>query len=108
MRAAALQGFATATDLADYLVKKGLPFRDAHEVVALAVRTCEERGCDLADLPLADLQAFDQNIEQDVYDVLTLEGSLNARNHEGGTAPAQVTKAAQALLSRIASFKNSN
>ncbi|MFW8564600.1 argininosuccinate lyase [Orrella sp. 11846] len=108
MRAAALQGFATATDLADYLVKKGLPFRDAHEVVALAVRTCEERGCDLADLPLADLQAFDQKIEQDVYDVLTLEGSLNARNHEGGTAPAQVTKAAQALLSRIASFKNSN
>jgi len=93
MRRAALQGYATATDLADYLVKKGLPFRDAHEAVALAVRFAEQRGCDLADLALEDLQSFSSLVSDDVYAVLTLEGSLAARNHFGGTAPAQVEAA---------------
>jgi argininosuccinate lyase len=90
MRAAALKGHATATDLADYLVKKGLPFRDAHEVVAHAVKTATTKGVDLAALSLDELQAFDARIEADVFDVLSLEGSLNARNVLGGTAPAQV------------------
>jgi len=90
MRRAVLEGFATATDLADYLVKKGMPFRDAHEVVALAVRHGVEKGCDLADLSLAELQKFSAQISDDVYQVLTLEGSLASRNHIGGTAPAQV------------------
>ena len=93
MAAALQQGFATATDLADYLVKKGLPFRDAHEAVARAVRAAETRGCDLADLPLADLQAFSALIADDVKDVLTVAGSLAARDHLGGTAPAQVRAA---------------
>jgi argininosuccinate lyase len=93
MRAAALQGYATATDLADYLVKKGLPFRDAHEAVAHAVRVCDERGCDLADLTLEDLRKFSGLIDDDVYGVLTLEGSVAARNHVGGTAPQQVREA---------------
>jgi argininosuccinate lyase len=93
MRDAALQGYATATDLADYLVKKGLPFRDAHEAVAHAVRACEQRGCDLADLSLDELKAFSALIEQDVFAVLTLEGSVAARNHVGGTAPEQVRAA---------------
>ncbi|TCV86391.1 argininosuccinate lyase [Sulfurirhabdus autotrophica] len=93
MRAAAAQGFATATDLADYMVKKGLPFRDAHEVVALAVRHAETKGCDLSDLPLAELRGFSDLIEDDVFGVLTLEGSLNSRNHIGGTAPNQVRAA---------------
>ncbi len=90
MRKAAAEGFSTATDLADYLVKKGLPFRDAHEVVARAVRTAEDRGCDLSDLTLAELQAFSPLVAEDVFAVLTLEGSLAARNHVGGTAPEQV------------------
>ncbi|HUW28200.1 MAG TPA: argininosuccinate lyase [Sulfuriferula sp.] len=93
MRAAALQGFATATDLADYLVKKGLPFRDAHEAVALAVRHAETKKCDLADLTLAELQQFSPLVETDIYAVLSLEGSMNSRNHIGGTAPAQVRAA---------------
>jgi argininosuccinate lyase len=93
MRAAALQGYATATDLADYLVKKGLPFRDAHEAVALAVRFAEQKGCDLAELKLDELQQFSALITDDIYDVLTLEGSLAARNHTGGTAPQQVEAA---------------
>ena len=93
MRQAAAEGFATATDLADYLVKKGMPFRDAHEVVARAVRHGVERGCDLADLPLADLQKFSAEIGEDVFAVLTLEGSLASRNHVGGTAPVQVRAA---------------
>ena len=95
MRQAALEGFATATDLADYLVKKGMPFRDAHEVVALAVKYGVQKGCDLADLSLADLQKFSSTIGDDVYHVLTLEGSLASRNHIGGTAPAQVKQAIQ-------------
>lgn len=90
MRNAVLQGYATATDLADYLVKKGLPFRDSHEVVARAVRLAEEQKCDLSDLSLNVLQSFSELIKDDVYEVLTPEGSLNARNHIGGTAPAQV------------------
>jgi argininosuccinate lyase len=93
MRDAALQGYATATDLADYLVKKGLPFRDAHEAVALAVRFAEQRGCDLIDISLAELQNFSALIAQDVYQVLSLEGSLASRDHIGGTAPKQVTAA---------------
>lgn len=90
MRAAVLQGFATATDLADYLVKKGLPFRDSHEVVARAVRLAEEQQRELSELPLDILQSFSGLIEEDVYQVLSPEGSLHARNHIGGTAPTQV------------------
>ena len=102
MRAAALQGFATATDLADYLVKRGLPFRDAHEVVAHAVRDCEQRGIDLADLTLAELQAYNPAIEADVHQVLTLEGSVAARKHIGGTAPERVREEAQRVLNETA------
>ena len=101
MRAAALQGFATATDLADYLVKRGVPFRDAHEAVAHAVRECETKGCDLADLSVTELQKFHPSVEQDVHAVLTLEGSVAARNHIGGTAPNQVRQAAQAILKAL-------
>ena len=90
MRNATLKGFATATDLADYLVKKGLPFRDAHETVAEAVKAASDRGCDLTDLPLDVLKQFNPSIEQDVYAVLSLEGSLSARDTLGGTAPTQV------------------
>jgi argininosuccinate lyase len=93
MRQAALEGFATATDLADYLVKKGMAFRDAHEAVALAVKHGVQKGCDLADLPLKELQQFSAMISDDVYKVLTLEGSIASRNHIGGTAPAQVKQA---------------
>jgi argininosuccinate lyase len=93
MRRAASEGYATATDLADYLVKKGLPFREAHEVVARAVRFASERGVDLAALSLADLQRFSSAIAEDVFHALTLEGSLQARNHIGGTAPDQVRAA---------------
>lgn len=90
MRQALKRGFATATDLADYLVKKGLPFRDSHEVVALAVCHADKEGVDLSDLPLSVLQSFSPLVAEDVFQVLTLEGSLNARNHLGGTAPEQV------------------
>ena len=90
MERAALRGYATATDLADYLVKKGLPFRDAHEVVAHAVKLAIGQGCDLSELPLATLQTFNAAIKNDVFEVLSLRGSLNARNVLGGTAPAQV------------------
>ena len=93
MRAAAAQGFATATDLADYLVRKGLPFREAHEAVAQAVRFAEGRGCDLAALKLPDLQQFSPLIGKDVFAALTLEGALKARSHIGGTAPARVKAA---------------
>ena len=93
MRSAALQGYATATDLADYLVKKGVPFRDAHETVAVAVRFAEQRSCDLSAISLAELQHFSALIGEDVYQVLTLEGSLASRNHTGGTAPQQVAAA---------------
>ncbi|SEP01270.1 argininosuccinate lyase [Aquisalimonas asiatica] len=90
MFAAAKKGFSTATDLADYLVRKGVPFRDAHAIVGAAVRHGVEQGVDLADMDLATLQGFSDAIGEDVYEVLTLEGSLAARDHIGGTAPAQV------------------
>lgn len=90
MEKAALRGYATATDLADYLVKKGLPFRDAHETVAHAVKAATMHAVDLSELPLSVLQEFNPSIEKDVYDCLSLRGSLNARNILGGTAPAQV------------------
>ena len=90
MEAAAKKGHATATDLADYLVKKGLPFRAAHETVARAVKAATSHNCDLSELPLNVLQGFHPSIEKDVYECLSLKGSLNARNTLGGTAPAQV------------------
>ena len=90
MEDAAKKGYATATDLADYLVKKGLPFRDAHETVAHAVKAAQSHACDLSELPLAVLQGFHASIEKDVYECLSLRGSLGARNTLGGTAPAQV------------------
>lgn len=90
MRTAALKGFSTATDLADYLVRKGMAFRDAHEVVGKAVAYGVEKEKDLAEMSLAELQSFSADIEEDVFSVLSLEGSLNARNHIGGTAPQQV------------------
>ena len=100
MRRAAMEGFATATDLADYLVKRGLPFRDAHEAVALAVRAAVDRGCGLEALSIEQLQAFSTLIDQDVYEVLRLEGSLESRDHLGGTAPRQVL--AQVARRRLA------
>ena len=90
MEQAALRGYATATDLADYMVKKGLPFRDAHEAVAHAVKAAISHNVDLSELPLEVLQGFNPHIEKDVYDVLSLRGSLNARTTVGGTAPVQV------------------
>ncbi|HEY2335913.1 MAG TPA: argininosuccinate lyase [Burkholderiales bacterium] len=93
MRAAVLEGHATATDLADYLVRKGVAFRDAHEIVARAVRQAEKDRVDLASLPLARLKSFSRQIQPDVKKFLTPEGSVAARNHIGGTAPAQVRAA---------------
>ncbi|MFV9614537.1 MAG: argininosuccinate lyase [Gammaproteobacteria bacterium] len=93
MYKAAKQGFSTATDLADYLVRKNLPFRDAHEVVGKAVAMGISSGKDLSELSIEELQQFSDKIESDVFDVLTLEGSVASRNHIGGTAPEQVRKA---------------
>ena len=90
MRRAASEGYSTATDLADYLVRKGLPFREAHEAVARAVKAASARGVDLAELSLAQLQEFSPLIEADAQQVLTLDGSVRARDHLGGTAPSQV------------------
>jgi argininosuccinate lyase len=101
MYEAARRGFATATDLADYLVRKGVAFRDAHEVVGKAVGHGVATGKDLAAMSLAELQSFGAMIEDDVFAVLTLEGSVNARNHIGGTAPAQVKAAAARALARL-------
>lgn len=101
MRAAAQKGYATATDLADYLVKKGLPFRDAHETVAHAVKLAAQKGVDLSELSLTELQAFNPNVADDVFAVLSLEGSLNARNTLGGTAPAQVRSQLQRHRARL-------
>ena len=101
MREAALRGFSTATDLADYLVRRGLPFRDCHEIVGHAVKYGVDSGKDLAEMSLDELRQFSDQIEQDVFAVLTLEGSVNARDHIGGTAPAQVKAAVvrgQALI----------
>ncbi len=94
MREAAMRGFSTATDLADYLVRKGVPFRDAHEVVGKSVAYGIDSGKDLSQMTLKELKQFSDVIEQDVFDVLTLEGSVNARDHIGGTAPAQVKASA--------------
>jgi len=102
MRAAALKGFATATDLADYLVRRGVPFRDAHEAVGKAVALGVAKGCDLAQLSLPELQSFSEVIGEDVYDVLTLEGSVAARDHVGGTAPNQVRAAVARARARLA------
>ena len=102
MRDAALKGFSTATDLADYLVVNGMPFRDAHEVVGKAVAYGIETSKDLSEMRLDELQKFSDTIKDDVFDVLTLEGSVNARNHIGGTAPAQVKVAAQRVLDDLA------
>jgi argininosuccinate lyase len=101
MREAARRGFSTATDLADYLVRLGLPFRDAHEVVGKAVAHGIESGQDLAEMELATLQGFCGDITDDVFEVLTLEGSVAARNHLGGTAPGQVAAAAQRAGARL-------
>ncbi|EGE21841.1 argininosuccinate lyase [Moraxella catarrhalis] len=101
MRAATMKGYATATDLADYLVKKGLPFRDAHEVVGKAVGLGVSKGVDLSELSLDELQSFSPLIECDVFDCLTLEGSLTARNHIGGTSPNQVLSAIKRGRERI-------
>jgi argininosuccinate lyase len=101
MRAALAEGFATATDLADYLVRKGLPFRDAHEVVARAVRAAEAAGKDLSGLGLDELRAFSPLVAADVAQVLTPEGSVASRNHVGGTAPAAVRAAIARARSRL-------
>ena len=92
MREAVMLGYPTATDFADYLVRKGLPFRDAHEAVGCAVRLASEKGCGLHDLTLEELREFSDKVGEDVYDSLTLEGSIASRNHTGGTAPSQVAK----------------
>ncbi len=101
MREAARRGFATATDLADYLVKRGVAFRDAHEIVGKAVGYGVQSGQDLAEMTLAELRQFSESIADDVFQVLTLEGSVNARNHIGGTAPAQVRAACARARTRI-------
>ena len=101
MRAAALKGFSTATDLADYLVVKGMPFRDAHEVVGKAVAYGIKTDKDLSEMTLDELQVFSDTIQSDVFDVLTLEGSVNARDHIGGTAPAQVRSAAERSIKEL-------
>jgi argininosuccinate lyase len=100
---AAQQGFSTATDLADYLVRKGIAFRDAHEIVGRAVRHGVDTGKDLSAMTLAELQGFSGIISDDVFAVLTLEGSMAARSHPGGTAPAQVRAAISAARERLAS-----
>ena len=101
MYMAAKQGYSTATDLADYLVKKGLPFRDAHEVVGKAVSMGLSLQKDLPELELSQLQSLSDLIDESVYEVLTLEGSIGARNHLGGTAPNQVKAAATAARKRL-------
>jgi len=93
MRNAAKCGYSTATDFADYLTKKGLPFRDAHEAVAQAVRFAEKKGCDLSALTLHELRKFSRLVEKDIFKVLTLDGSIKSRDQAGGTAPSQVRKA---------------
>jgi argininosuccinate lyase len=101
MRAALREGHATATDLADYLVRKGVPFRDAHQVVARAVRAADAAAVDLAALPLATLRSFSKKIGPDARRILTPEGSVAARRHPGGTAPAEVRRAAARARKRL-------
>lgn len=107
MREAALRGFSTATDLADYLVKKGIAFRDAHEIVGKAVALGVQSDKDLSELSLEQLQQFSDKITDDVFAVLTLEGSVSARNHIGGTAPNQVSAAIERAYQRIADLDTS-
>lgn len=101
MREAAMRGFSTATDLADYLVRKGVAFRDAHEIVGKSVAYGVEQNKDLSEMTLQELQQFSDTITDDVFDVLTLDGSVAARNHVGGTAPEQVTAAAKRAAQRL-------
>tara|TARA_B100000674_G_C37906076_1_gene946202 strand:+ start:9 stop:938 length:930 start_codon:yes stop_codon:yes gene_type:complete len=101
MRSAALEGYATATDLADYLVKKGVPFRDAHETVGKAVGFCLEKNIDLLEIKIDKLKEFNSVIDNDVYDFLSLEASVNSRSHDGGTAPDQVLLAIKSARERI-------
>jgi argininosuccinate lyase len=101
MYEAAKRGFSTATDLADYLVGKGIPFRDAHEIVGKSVAYGIREKKDLSDMNLAELSVFSDQIGEDVFSVLTLEGSVAARDHIGGTAPNQVKAAAQRALQKI-------
>ena len=106
MEQAALRGYSTATDLADYLVKKGLPFRDAHEVVGKAVRFGLDNNKDLSEFTLEEISRFSpEHIDQDVFDILTLKGSVEARNHIGGTAPAMVKAAVSRGKKRIRDAK---
>jgi len=105
MYEAAKRGFSTATDLADYLVRRGVPFRDAHEIVGKSVAYGVQTGKDLSEMSLAELQQFSSVIEQDVFAVLTLEGSVAARNHIGGTAPAQVKAAVERARASISNRK---
>lgn len=105
MRRAALEGFSTATDLADYLVKKGVPFRDSHEIVAQAVRYATEKKCDLAELSLEELKQFSSHVERDIFEVLTLEGSLQSRRARGGTAPDTVKAAVERAKSYLSALK---
>ena len=102
MNRAAGQGYSTATDLADYLVRKGVAFRDAHAMVGNIVQYAIGAGKELSQLPLEELQGFDKTIDDDVFEVLSLRGSVNARNHIGGTAPAQVRSAVKRARQRIA------
>jgi argininosuccinate lyase len=101
MRAAARSGYSTATDLADYLVRKGTPFRDAHEVVGRTVRLCVETKRELDELSLDELKTFSAVIDEDVFEVLTVEGSVAARDHIGATAPAQVRQAVARARERL-------
>jgi len=103
MLEAAKRGFSTATDLADYLVRKGVAFRDAHEIVGKSVAYGIEENKDLSEMSLSELQQFSDTIGDDVFDVLTLEGSVAARDHIGGTAPKQVRAAAKAALALLES-----
>jgi argininosuccinate lyase len=103
LRESAIRGFSTATDLADYLVRRGLPFRDAHEVVGQAVALGVQTQRDLSEMDLAELQSFSDLIGDDVFEVLTVEGSVNARDHIGGTAPNQVRAAAARARARLES-----
>jgi argininosuccinate lyase len=102
MYEAAKRGFSTATDLADYLVGKGVAFRDAHEIVGKSVAYGIAENKDLSDMTVGELSVFSKLIKDDVFSVLTLEGSVAARNHIGGTAPQQVKAAAQRALKKIA------
>ena len=99
---AAAKGHTTATDLADYLVRKGVPFRDAHDVVGRSVAAADVGGLDLADLSLETLQKFSEKIDTDVFQVLTLEGSVSSRAHPGGTAPDRVRSAVAEARTRLA------